>query len=228
MGGHDVLTVCHAGLPLAGCTLGESALCHRFAESFVRCCAGVIMGVKPLALFSYRFCGACRRDACASRRACAAVFSAYARALGAHGIKLVPLFMSGERAMLIAWREDLVSEMLGDDDNRAFLTETGFDASDAPVFMVQVRRRLMNFYRSQSRALAARFPHELGLVFGYPLEDVIGFMRGGQATCCGAWKAYGDKRIAQERFARVAAFEEQCRCRYRSGMPLGELLACSP
>ena len=42
-------------------------------------------------------------------------------------------------------------------------------------------------------AEAADFPHEIGVFLGYPLEDVVGFIRhrGKCFTCCGCWKSYG-------------------------------------
>lgn len=47
------------------------------------------------------------------------------------------------------------------------------------------------------------FPHEIGVFLGYPLEDVIGFVRhkGKNYTCKGYWKAYGDPEAARARFA---------------------------
>ena len=47
------------------------------------------------------------------------------------------------------------------------------------------------------------FPHELGVLLGYPIEDVLGFMenQGENYAYCGYWKVYGDIQQAKERFA---------------------------
>lgn len=47
------------------------------------------------------------------------------------------------------------------------------------------------------------FPHELGVLLGYPIEDVLGFMenRGENYTYCGYWKVYGNIQQAKEQFA---------------------------
>jgi hypothetical protein len=39
------------------------------------------------------------------------------------------------------------------------------------------------------------FPHEMGLLLGYPVEDVIGFVdnKGKDSLYTGYWKVYGNK-----------------------------------
>lgn len=63
------------------------------------------------------------------------------------------------------------------------------------------------------RGLAARyqahiegnelFPHEIGLLLGYPPEDVVGFIEneGRNFLCSGYWKVYGDANRAKRVFA---------------------------
>ena len=51
----------------------------------------------------------------------------------------------------------------------------------------------------------AQFPHEMGLLLGYPVEDVEGFIKnkGNNYLYCGYWKVYGhveEKRILFEKF----------------------------
>ena len=50
------------------------------------------------------------------------------------------------------------------------------------------------------------FPHEVGVVLGYPVRDVIEFERQAGRNCkyCGYWKSYSDVESAKE-----------CECRYR-------------
>lgn len=46
------------------------------------------------------------------------------------------------------------------------------------------------------------FPHELGILLGYPPEDVEGFRRelGRNCKLNGYWKVYGNEKKAQARF----------------------------
>jgi hypothetical protein len=52
-------------------------------------------------------------------------------------------------------------------------------------------------------------PHEIGLFLGYPLDDVLGFIRhGGRGyKLCGVWKVYGDVERAKDQFRQY----ELCR-----------------
>jgi hypothetical protein len=48
----------------------------------------------------------------------------------------------------------------------------------------------------QIRLSAGKFPHEIGILLGYPLKDVAGFMGWSRLpfSCQGPWKMYGDPR----------------------------------
>jgi hypothetical protein len=63
----------------------------------------------------------------------------------------------------------------------------------------------------QSRLLTDGFPHELGIILGYPLKDVAGFMGWGNLPCSrqGPWKIYGNPRES----LKLADTHRQCRCR---------------
>lgn len=215
---------CHACLQLDGCTREESLLCHDFAEAFVCCAAGVIAGPKPMALFSFRarsLAGA----GCAAPSAflLAKVVRTFAGELSARGIEASPLAMRKGRMMVVAWRPRSVARVLAQPQSGALLAAAGFDTSSDDVLMAQVRSRLSRFYSGSG----GDFPHELGLLFGYPPEDVVGFMSGRAATVRGAWAAYGDEAAARERLERIARVEDGCRGRFRGGIPLRRLVGRS-
>lgn len=46
------------------------------------------------------------------------------------------------------------------------------------------------------------FPHELGILLGYPIDDVIGFMenQGANYSYCGYWKVYSNIEQAKQKF----------------------------
>lgn len=48
------------------------------------------------------------------------------------------------------------------------------------------------------------FPHEIGLFLGYPLEDVLGFIKHGGKNCkhCGIWKVYSNECETLQLFAK--------------------------
>ncbi len=87
--------------------------------------------------------------------------------------------------------------------------------------MGELRRRLRAYYGNR-----ASFPHEIGFVLGYPIEDVDGFMSdGGQgARACGRWKVYGNVDEALRRFKELEREELRIKRLYSEGTPLRGLL----
>ena len=65
------------------------------------------------------------------------------------------------------------------------------------------------------------FPHELGLLLGYPVEDVLGFIRneGRNYLYCGYWKVYGDVDAARITFDRYNQAKEDAIRLISSGLP---------
>lgn len=55
-------------------------------------------------------------------------------------------------------------------------------------------------------AMCDAFPHEIGLFLGYPIEDVVGFIRNQGRGCklSGYWKVYGDPEAASRLFERLS------------------------
>jgi len=51
----------------------------------------------------------------------------------------------------------------------------------------------------KKRLESKEFPHEIGVFFGYPLKDVLGFMGylNLDASDWGEWRFYGNKRVSQ-------------------------------
>ena len=71
----------------------------------------------------------------------------------------------------------------------------------------------------------ADFPHEIGLFWGYPPEDVLGFIKN-QARgykYVGCWKVYGDEEKAKKTFERYKkCTNTYCRC-YMQGKSIERL-----
>ena len=69
------------------------------------------------------------------------------------------------------------------------------------------------------------FPHEIGVFLGYPLSDVIAFMRDGGrgCRCSGCWKAYTNECEAMRIFQRYKACRAAYQTLFRAGWPLERL-----
>jgi len=76
-----------------------------------------------------------------------------------------------------------------------FIKKYGYESTDPAYALERLRSRL---------AQREDFPHEIGLFLGYPLGDVIGFIKnaGQNCKCVGCWKVYCNECEAIKAFAR--------------------------
>ncbi len=70
------------------------------------------------------------------------------------------------------------------------------------------------------------FPHELGLLLGYPPEDVEGFIRhqGKNSLCTGYWKVYADKEGKQRLFEKYEYARENLIQLLHYGLKMTEII----
>lgn len=122
--------------------------------------------------------------------------------------------------MLLVWRPRRIHSLLSDAGAREFLAKNHLPSRDGAL-MGELMRRLRAYYGNR-----APFPHEIGFILGYPIEDVDGFMSdGGQgARACGRWKVYGDVDEALRRFKELEHEELKIKRLYSEGTPLRGLL----
>ena len=78
-------------------------------------------------------------------------------------------------------------------------------------------------------ALSETFPHEIGLFLGYPIEDVVGFIRNAGRGCklSGYWKVYGDAQAASRLFDRLSRVCRAVTKRIEQGETLLEVFAAA-
>lgn len=116
------------------------------------------------------------------------------RKLGPKGLRLLPLRVSENKALLYLYRPKGLERDLADDTADALLRQQGYTTGNSEKCLAQLIRRV----RQQEE-----FPHEIGLFLGYPPEDVCGFIENHACNhkCVGCWKVYGDEAEAQKRFA---------------------------
>ena len=112
------------------------------------------------------------------------------------GMKLTVLCECKSRKLLFLYNEKLLSDRLADNRVRKLLESFGYDSR---MTLEQQLERL-----SGRISASEDFPHEIGLFLGYPLGDVIGFIKnaGQNCKCVGCWKVYCNECEAVKAFAR--------------------------
>ncbi len=204
----------------------------------VEMCAPTLGSLKPAGMFSHAHVHAVGCAACGERAFEAAPVEMVARSfleLGRRlqplGVCVTPLARRDESTLTLVWRPDLLAACCGAEPVASLLEVEGYDVRDPRqcVRHLGARMRAFDAHPHDGRAGFARFPHEVGLLLGYPLEDVVGFVRhrGRGARARGGWAVYSDV----DRARRLSRLYEDCTARslerYLLGEPI-ESLVCAP
>ncbi len=120
-----------------------------------------------------------------------------------HGLSTSVVDRSTTAKLVLVYNSCWVHRILSNASVQSYLKAKGYKTdSDTPEIIENLLERI----RPDSS-----FPHEIGVILGYPVEDVIAFekFQGQHCKYCGYWKSYSDVEKAR-----------QCQCRYRccSGM----------
>ena len=152
-------------------------------------CAPLLVGMKPSNLLT----AACGCLAEVKRR------------LWNTDIAVQPLYTDERQTVLFLCREEEVTAYL----HRPAVAEAMSGFGYHVLWMEAVLERLRTRYGDYMRTRKT-FPHELGLLLGYPVGDVLGFVKnhGEHYLYNGYWKVYGDVQKAKETFAAYAKAEE--------------------
>ena len=151
---------------------------ERLEARFVRCLvcqAGIVLaGRKPAAVFGFRMPPDDAAHPTSIRRLrVKTLIGTYALHLRRFGVRVSLLGWREGRAMLLVWRPHRIRRLLSDAGAHEFLAKNHLP-SRSGALMGELRRRLRAYYGNR-----APFPHEIGFVLGYPIEDVDGFMSDG-------------------------------------------------
>ena len=108
------------------------------------------------------------------------------------GIEYVELRRTQERILVLFYRPKQLQQTLRNLQNAIFLKKQGYP-NGLPVHEALTRLKS----RMQSK-----FPHEIGIFLGYPIEDVLGFIekKGREYLLCKYWKVYHNPDKAREYF----------------------------
>ena len=146
---------------------------RNFETVMIEQCSPVLAGLKAANLF---------RHECRDRQALYATVASWNAQLNGRGIRLLVLKECPIRHwfLIYLYRPARLEAVLGRPEVRQFLQQEGYAlplqaAGDAcQPLLAQLAGRL---------ACDGDFPHEIGVFLGYPLEDVVGFIRNRVCGC---------------------------------------------
>lgn len=113
--------------------------------------------------------------------------------------------------LILVYDCELIEKVFAGEIIKNYLARFGYDRNiSTGEFLNQLSTKIAD---------SKNFPHEIGIILGYPPEDIEGFKRykGRNFKCCGYWKVYGNAERAQKMFAAYT----QCRDRLMEALQSG-------
>lgn len=138
-------------------------------------------------------------------------------------ITLYTLYQDNQHSISLLYKEQLLSEYLKSEKVSNFLINLGYRSIKLSVLLSDVSNKYYDYKKSK-----AEFPHEIGLLLNYPVEDVYGFMKKGneQCLCNGYWKVYDDVLGKIELFHRFDLAKEVMAELIAYGISMQEIVRC--
>ncbi len=180
-------------------------MCDSFERLLAVYCTPAFAGVKPACLM------ACSMET--------ASLDKYEKAFLKKGVKFVCVRTTDGRRLLLVYNAKLLSRLLSDREVKKALCIFGYPIDEEPS---EKLRRLIGRLSG-----TGGFPHEIGFFLGYPVEDVLGFIKnkGRKEKLSGLWKVYGDEASARNEFNRLSRLCRNVTRRVEQGEPLLKIFA---
>lgn len=136
------------------------------------------------------------------------------------GISYRLLLAERERCLILFYRKEELEESLNQREVRSLLREYGYVEKDVEGVLSHLLMRMLWYSRGE-----IAFPHEIGVILGYPVQDVREFIcRNGQDSLfTGYWKVYHDPLRAQIVFFTYDKAKDSAVNEFLSGKTIQEI-----
>lgn len=121
------------------------------------------------------------------------------------GISSFRLLRTGEKVTFLLFRKNPLEAYLKQQEVEAMLAEAGYAELSLGNILSTFQKRYAHYMSA-----GGRFPHEMGLLLGYPAEDVKGFVEneGKNFLYSGYWKVYADVEEKRRLFQKFENAKE--------------------
>jgi hypothetical protein len=173
----------------------------------VEYCSPTLASLKMASLFRYR----CEKSADLDQ-----LIAEWEEALGGKGIRVLVLHRCDTFALIYVFRESRLKNLLKDVEVRAFLRSCGYRSFEPEQVIAKLKKHLWK---------KGDFPHEIGIFLGYPLGDVIGFIKneGRNYKMIGNWKVYCNEEESMRAFERYRKCRDVYTRLWRQGRSVAQL-----
>lgn len=113
------------------------------------------------------------------------------------------LYMSDSKVVFLIYDREKLLGYLRKRENQRLLRIMGYHECDPVSILMELSKRYQGYMQK-----IREFPHELGILLGYPIEDVMGFIvnHGQNPLFTGYWKVYdnpGEKQLLFEQYRKA-------------------------
>lgn len=137
-------------------------------------------------------------------------------------ISFYPLLVSGQKVTILLYNARSLEAYFWQEKVVKLLHSMGYEGTSLEEVLPVFRARYQNYMQEKKE-----FPHELGLLLGYPVEDVEGFIKheGRNSLCTGYWKVYEDQAAKKKIFEQFEYAKENLIQLLSYGISMAEIIA---
>ncbi len=143
------------------------------------------------------------------------------RILNRTGISYYRLIQTGTKTTFLLFRRNELEEFLSDENVKNVFIRAGYKS-------LQIGKILRTFSLRYEAYMQGDkcFPHEMGLLLGYPVEDVVGFVEnnGKNFLYSGYWKVYENQKAKVKLFDKFKVAEETLIHLLSNGLSMSDII----
>lgn len=131
------------------------------------------------------------------------------------------LYKCCRKTVLLVYNYEALDYYIKLKHNTRFLKEYGYYNVEVNKFIFEVSKRFTNYKNNKSD-----FPHELGILLGYPIWDVLGFIKnkGENSLFTGYWKVYYELADAIVTFHKFDSAKKELMHKLLEGWSLEDII----
>jgi hypothetical protein len=143
------------------------------------------------------------------------------RILNRTGISYYRLIQTRTKTTFLLFRRNELEEFLSDENVRNVLMKAGYKSLQIDKILRTFSLRYEAYIQGDKS-----FPHEMGLLLGYPVEDVVGFVEnnGKNFLYSGYWKVYENQKAKVKLFDKYKVAEETLIHLLSNGLSMSDII----
>lgn len=136
-------------------------------------------------------------------------------------ISYAVLSEAGNKWLVLFYRREELEVYLDQPEVIAFLKDYGYTMCSVREVLLVLQKRMKSYFGEEQQ-----FPHELGVILGYPIEDVRGFIKykGKNCLTSGYWKVYSNLQNARKTFKLYDHAKAWAMNEFIAGKPIEEII----